>query len=76
MKKRKAVSETNTGSGWFSGPSETPVENEKPEIFIKNSVLICVVHGHLLILKDKWEKWNFEANVCNHTFKEFKKNLQ
>ena len=84
--KRKAVVESESTPGFstpggglfgFMTPSGSVSVSERKEVKKADTALICVVNGHLLILRNKWYNWKFEANdLCDHGFGGFRKRLQ
>lgn len=81
VQKFKAVDKSKSnftpgGGGVFDFNNSNQKDKERAEFF-KNSVLVCVVNGHLLFFREKWYNWNlnFEANTCNGAFKRFSKKL-
>ena len=41
-----------------------------------DTALICVVNGHLVILRNKWYNWKFGKNICDYGWPEYKRDLK
>lgn len=40
-------------------PYVPSIWDEESELNIVNNVLVCVIKGHIVIFKEKWENWQF-----------------
>ena len=77
--KRKAAAATpgmTPGGGVFDfmGGSSSGAQGKSANK--ADTALICVVNGHLVILRNKWYKWIFGKNLCDDELAEYKKDLK
>lgn len=84
LTKRKANVETSSGitpgftpgSGLFDFMTPTVAAKEDTAAKRADTALVCVVNGHMLIVREKWWNWDFAGNTCDHTFGDRRHELQ
>ena len=56
---------------------------EEDSEVIRNSVLVCIIKTHLILLKEQWDRWKFfksskdeQGRAVNKELKEYKKTAE